>query len=56
MLISFHQKILGTIAQWLDFTGSIIYPKCQPVRIRIKNPDAYRQNDAQRYLRASKYQ
>ena len=55
MLINLYKKTLDVISQWFDFTGVIIDQGCQPVRIRIKEPENYRQHDVQRKMSALKY-
>jgi hypothetical protein len=55
MLINFYRKTIEVVTQWFELTGTIIYSDRHPVRIRIKNPGEYQQNDAQKNLRASKY-
>lgn len=55
MLINLHQKILDVISQWFDFTGVIIDPGRQPVRIPIKESENYRQYDVQRKMSVLKY-
>ncbi len=49
MLINACQKVLGVIAQWLNVTADIIYPRRTPVRIRIQNPEELKEYKFQKY-------
>ena len=54
MLYNVYRNRLDTIKRWFEITSAIFNPARLPVKIRVKELDAYQQYDAQRKLHALK--
>lgn len=50
MPFNLYQKTLNVITQWLETTVTVINPLQQPVKIRIREEENFRQHGGQRKI------